>query len=109
MVTVEGVARRLDPDNDIWAASEPVVARWIARELSPAARVRDFAREARAAVSTLARMAQTTPDAGSAPADNHPAPLPRTPIHAAIWFFAGAAASALAFTAGLALRLAGRL
>src|SRR5206468_9808256 len=29
MVTVEGVARRIDPDNDIWAAAEPVVARWI--------------------------------------------------------------------------------
>ena len=26
MVTVEGVARRIDPDHDIWAAAEPVVA-----------------------------------------------------------------------------------
>ena len=43
MVTVEGVARRIDPDNDIWAAARPVVARWIARELSPAARLRDLA------------------------------------------------------------------
>ena len=111
MVTVEGVARRIDPDNDIWAAAEPVVARWIARELSPAAKVRDFAREARAAVTYLARMAEPTAES---PAQNaglaaQPAPQARAPVHAAIWFFAGAAASAIAFTVGLALRLAGRL
>jgi hypothetical protein len=33
----------------------------------------------------------------------------KAPVRAAIWFFAGAAASALAFTVGLVLRLAGRL
>jgi ubiquinone biosynthesis protein len=111
MVTVEGVARRIDPDNDIWAAAEPVVARWIARELSPAAKLRDFAREARAAVATLARMAEPPADEVSAATDLAIAPAsPRRPgAHAAIWFFAGAAASAIAFTAGLALRLAGRL
>jgi ubiquinone biosynthesis protein len=111
MVTVEGVARRIDPDNDIWAAAEPVVARWIARELSPAAKVRDFAREARAAVTYLARMAEPPLDnpATDAAVGPEPATRARAPAHAAIWFFAGAAASALAFTLGLALRLAGRL
>jgi ubiquinone biosynthesis protein len=109
MVTVEGVARRIDPDNDIWTAAEPVVARWIARELSPAARVRDLAREARAAVSALARMTEPAPpDASAAEAGAvQPAPRARSPVHAAVWFLAGAAASAIAFTAGLALRLAG--
>ncbi len=29
MVTVEGVARRIDPNLDIWTAAEPVVRRWI--------------------------------------------------------------------------------
>ena len=43
MVTVEGVARRIDPDNDIWTAARPIVERWVARELSPAARARDLA------------------------------------------------------------------
>jgi ubiquinone biosynthesis protein len=111
MVTVEGVARRIDPDNDIWAAAEPVVARWIARELSPLAKVRDFAREARAAVSLLARMAEPAPDspATDANASAEPATQARAPVRAALWFFAGAAASAIAFTVGLALRLAGRL
>jgi ubiquinone biosynthesis protein len=111
MVTVEGVARRIDPDNDIWAAAEPVVARWIARELSPAARVRDFAREARAAVATLARMAEPQPPdpPPAAAVAAEPRGRPRARVHAAVWFFAGAAASAIAFTAGLALRLAGKL
>ena len=108
MVTVEGVARRVDPAHAIWAAAEPVVARWIARELSPAARVRDFAREARAAVSVLARMAEPAPD-GQPANTTEPVAPPKAPVHAALWFFAGAAASALAFSVGLALRLAGRL
>jgi hypothetical protein len=73
--------------------------------------VRDFAREARAAVSVLARMAgpapHDPPTDGDVPHESEP--QARAPVHAAIWFFAGAAASALAFTIGLALRLAGRL
>ena len=40
MVTVEGVARRIDPAHDIWAAADPVVRRWITRELSPASRLK---------------------------------------------------------------------
>jgi ubiquinone biosynthesis protein len=36
MVVVEGVARSLDPDFDMWSASEPVVADWIERYLGPA-------------------------------------------------------------------------
>ena len=111
MVTVEGVARRIDPQHDIWAAAEPVVARWIARELSPAARVRDFAREARAAVSALARLADPPPG-DQPPGPMATAPPPQQagePVRAAIWFFAGAAASAVAFTLAVALRIAGRL
>jgi len=96
MVTVEGVARRIDPDSDIWAAAEPVVARWIARELSPAARLRDLAAEARAALTTLARMAEPSPSEPSAPPPEAPEVLPHRVLHPALWFFAGAAAGALA-------------
>ena len=46
MVTVEGVARRIDPDHDIWSAAESVVRRWITRELSPAARANALAADA---------------------------------------------------------------
>jgi len=58
MVTVEGVARRIDPGHDIWAAAEPVVRRWITRELSPAARARVLAGEARAVVAAVLRLAE---------------------------------------------------
>jgi ubiquinone biosynthesis protein len=33
MVQVEGVARGLDPKHDMWAASRPIVERWVQREL----------------------------------------------------------------------------
>ena len=71
MVTVEGVARRIDPSHDIWAAAEPVVRRWVARELSPAAKVRDRAGEARAAITALAQAArrETAPTVAVAVAD----------------------------------------
>lgn len=37
MVSVEGVARRIYPEHDIWEAARPVVKDFIARELSPIA------------------------------------------------------------------------
>ncbi len=53
MVTVEGVARRMDPALDIWAAAEPVVRRWITRELSPSSRLRTLGDQVRTLVGRL--------------------------------------------------------
>lgn len=61
MVSVEGVARRLNPDHDLWAAAAPVVERWIRRELGPQAQVRDAIEEFRATLKALARLAQNPP------------------------------------------------
>lgn len=36
MVQVEGVARSIDPEHDIWSAARPIVKDWISREFSPA-------------------------------------------------------------------------
>ncbi len=58
MVTVEGVARRIDPNHDLWAASRPVVERWIRRELSPAAQLADLGRDVRKVAQGLVRMAE---------------------------------------------------
>ena len=91
MVTVEGVARRIDPAHDIWAAADPVVRRWITRELSPAAKVRDFADEALKALRAMIRLAETPPVV-VAPPQRTVSPL--------LWFTAGAVMAALAFTAG---------
>jgi ubiquinone biosynthesis protein len=41
MVLVEGVARALDPDLDIWTIAEPVVGDWIRREVGPLGRLED--------------------------------------------------------------------
>jgi len=41
MVLVEGVARALDPDLDIWTLAEPVVGDWVRREAGPLGRIED--------------------------------------------------------------------
>ena len=91
MVTVEGVARRIDPGHDIWAAADPVVRRWITRELGPAARARDLMADAVKALQALARMAE-------APATTVVAVETRAPRPSRLtWFTLGIAASALVF------------
>lgn len=57
MVVVEGVARALDPDFDIWEASRPVVERWMIENLGPEARLRDAAE----GVSAIGRLARDLP------------------------------------------------
>jgi ubiquinone biosynthesis protein len=44
MVVVEGVARSLDPQLNIWDASEPVVRTWIERHLGPVGRLEEAGR-----------------------------------------------------------------
>jgi ubiquinone biosynthesis protein len=57
MVVVEGVARGLDPDFDIWEAARPVAQRWMSDHLGPEARL------ARAAegFSALGKLAEDLP------------------------------------------------
>lgn len=90
MVTVEGVARRLWPDHDLWAAADPVVRRWIARELSPVARAKELADEGLRALRAIARMAEaeTATPALAEPASTAPG---------FAWFAAGAAVAGAAF------------
>jgi ubiquinone biosynthesis protein len=94
MMTVEGVARRICPDHDIWAAADPVVRRWMTRELSPAARVKRFAEEAHQALRNLARMLENPPPAASADAPAHDATVTASGL---LWFATGAALAGGAF------------
>jgi ubiquinone biosynthesis protein len=100
MMTVEGVARRIDPHHDIWAAAEPVVRRWMTRELSPATRIQRFAEDAHQALRNLARLAEQPPE--RVPVDitgrTRIAPSP-------IWFLLGALGAAAGFAAAVVLRL----
>jgi len=57
MMVVEGVARSLDPDFDIWEASRPVVEKWMLERMGPEGRLRDAADS----VSALGRVAQNLP------------------------------------------------
>jgi ubiquinone biosynthesis protein len=58
MVVVEGVARRLDPEFDMWTTSEPVVSKWIERNLGPAGRLEDATSNLR----EMGRFVQNLPD-----------------------------------------------
>jgi ubiquinone biosynthesis protein len=96
MVTVEGVSRRIWPRLDIWVAAEPVVRRWIARELSPARRLFALADEARTILDRLAAR-EPIPDV----------PVTQSPqaggVHA--WsFVAGLAAAALIWVVAALMR-----
>ena len=57
MVVVEGVARSLDPDLDIWTTSEPVVREWIERNLGPGAKLGEVGDS----VGALGRLALSLP------------------------------------------------
>ena len=65
MVVVEGVARTLDPDFDMWAAAEPVVADWIERYLGPAGQI-EMAAEGVGAIGRLVAELPRLADAGRA-------------------------------------------
>ncbi len=42
MVVVEGVARDLDPDLDIWTVAEPVAGDWLRRQAGPIGRIEEW-------------------------------------------------------------------
>ena len=90
LVTVEGVARRIDPEHDIWRAADPVVRRWMLRELGPAARAKRFAEEGLEALRNLARLVESP----SQPAVALVAQDKGSPF---AWFAIGAAVSGLTF------------
>ena len=57
MMGVEGVARGLDPDFDIWEASRPVMESWMMEQMGPEARLR----EAAVGFGALGKLAQSLP------------------------------------------------
>ena len=56
MMQAEGVARRLDPEFDMWETSRPVVETSMRRELGPEGRINDFLADLRRAQKTLKAM-----------------------------------------------------
>ncbi|MDP3633887.1 AarF/UbiB family protein, partial [Phenylobacterium sp.] len=97
MMTVEGVARRICPEHDIWAAADPVVRRWMLRELSPAAKAKRFAEEGLSALRNLARLLENPPQPAVAVVEVEEA-------HPARWFAFGAVTAAAVFLLAVWLR-----
>lgn len=56
MVQVEGVARAIDPEHDIWTASRPVVERFMRRELGPEGQARRLMADLRHGLDALRRL-----------------------------------------------------
>ncbi|MDD9333055.1 MAG: ubiquinone biosynthesis protein UbiB, partial [Bartonella sp.] len=53
MVVVEGVARSLDQDFNMWKASEPIVKEWISKNLGPIGLVKDLSEGTQALLSLV--------------------------------------------------------
>ncbi len=58
MVVVEGVARKLDPQFNMWKASEPVVGQWISQKLGPIGKLQD----AKDGLDAVLRLVNQLPD-----------------------------------------------
>ena len=58
MVIVEGVARTLDSDLDMWSTAEPVISEWMIQRLGPSARLR----EAGEGIGALGRLLSIAPE-----------------------------------------------
>jgi ubiquinone biosynthesis protein len=104
MVQVEGVSRALDPKHDMWAASRPIVERWVQRELGPEAVARRAVDEAAVGLAAMRRLPQMLTMIEAA-ARKVSAEAPREQRHwyemPAVWIaFLGGALLALVLTAG---------
>lgn len=102
MVVVEGVARTLDPNLNMWTTAEPVIRGWIEENLGPAGKMRDAGEAVGAAVQALARAPEMLDRIDALTRDVHrfepsriPAPLLTRWQSVPFWILAAAAAIAV--------------
>ena len=100
MMVTEGVARRLDPEHDIWKAADPVVRRYIMRELAPQARIRQLIEEGLRWAESMARRAEAPAVAAVQEIEQEEQRL----ASRFTWFAIGVGLAALAFVAAQLLR-----
>lgn len=77
MVQVEGVARTIDPNHDIWAAAEPIVKDWITQNLGPAGAAKLVAQNVKDVADRLKRLPDVMDEIEAKLTAPEPAPLPR--------------------------------
>jgi ubiquinone biosynthesis protein len=90
MVVVEGVARSLDPNINIWDVARPIVEGYIAKNVGPRALLRDLARTA----NVLARFGPKLPALveGYLVRSGNPTPAPKPPARVLgpfLWLIVG--------------------
>lgn len=92
MVQVEGVARSIDPNHDIWAAAEPIVKSWITDNLGPVGAGRLLVDTTRDVANRLKRLPKIMDDLEARLSE----PLTTRPVNPStprwIWLVLGAAA-----------------
>jgi ubiquinone biosynthesis protein len=103
MVVVEGVARSLDPQINIWTVAKPVVENYIKDSIGPRAVLRDLGRT----MKVLARFGPRLPGLVEAALIRQSAPLPAKPEPRwpgrVLWLLGGGALGALGVLAILGL------
>jgi ubiquinone biosynthesis protein len=92
MVVVEGVARGLDPNINIWQVAGPVVQDYISRNVGPLALARDLARTAQVLARFGPKLPRLMEDLLIRQAER-PQPLPSRPVLPILWVLLGAAAA----------------
>ncbi|HMO73430.1 MAG TPA: 2-polyprenylphenol 6-hydroxylase [Paracoccaceae bacterium] len=95
MVVVEGVARSLDPHINIWQVARPVVEGYIARNVGPAALLRDLGQTLRVLMRFGPRLPRTV-EAALLRQAGPEAERPSRTWPSALWALAGAAAALVA-------------
>ena len=101
MVVVEGVARSLDPQVNIWQVAQPIVEGYIKQNVGPRALLRDLVRTAQ----VLARFGPKLPmlvEDRLFRAEPKPEPVRPVRYQAVLWFLAGAAVALAGAALGLA-------
>jgi len=56
MVVIEGVARELEPEVNVWALAKPLVGKWVSEHLGPKARIEQTAKDLKAGVEEWLRL-----------------------------------------------------
>ncbi|MFM2390946.1 MAG: 2-polyprenylphenol 6-hydroxylase [Pseudomonadota bacterium] len=92
MVVVEGVARGLDPNLNIWQVAQPIVESYVAKNVGPRALLRDLVQTARVLARFGPKLPRMVEAALIAQADKPKEPPKR---RLAVWFWQGLAAMAL--------------
>jgi len=103
MVTVEGVARLLDPEINMWDAATPAVRAYLNEAIGPQAQAKKLREATRKAIQIAPRLPHYVEDLGKAAEEmsRHRRHLEQTPprragLGEAVMWFAGAAALVLA-------------